>query len=234
VNCDFPAPVVNRIQVGHRIVNAIMGALSQALPERIPAASYGVTYIYALEAILDSGGRKIFFDFEVGGWGGEPARDGANGFSWGLHNVANVPIEVHEIDSPVTFVRSAFLPDSGGAGKHRGGLGLVREWRLDAPVGTLSATMNRARSQPYGLFGGEPGSFGRLTLIRKDGETIQLRGRIDRLVLKQGDRIRLETSGGGGFGAPSDRDPEAVRHDIRNGYVSPAAAREIYGVEVAA
>jgi N-methylhydantoinase B len=220
VNARSPAPVVNRMTIAHRIVNAVMGALAQALPRRIPAAYYGVSYVCMLEAERGDGARSIYFDSEVGGWGGEPARDGANAFSCGLHNIAAVPIEMLESTHPLLFTEYALRPDSGGEGRSRGGVGLVREWRLEAPAGRFAATFDRFTLAPYGLQGGGPGATGRLLLKRNDGTVAQLRSKVSDLDLARGDTIRIETSGGGGYGPPAERDPAAIAADLAHGYTT--------------
>jgi N-methylhydantoinase B len=229
VNAASPAPVVNRMTIAHRIVNAVMGALAQALPERIPAAYYGVSYVCMLESVLAGGERRIYFDSEVGGWGAAPHRDGANAFSCGLHNIAAVPIEMLEAVHPIQFTTYTLRADSAGAGRHRGGLGLIREWRLVASEGRFAATFDRFTIAPYGLRGGAQGATGRLWLVRADGTRIALRSKLSDLCLRAGDTIRIETSGGGGHGPPAARDPEAIAADIAEGYVTPEAAIAAYG-----
>jgi len=226
INARAPAPVVNRMTIAHRIVNVVMGALAQAMPERIPAAYYGVSYVCMLESVLPDGARRIYFDSEVGGWGAEPQRDGANAFSCGLHNISAVPIEMLESAHPILFTAYALRADSGGAGRYRGGLGLIREWRLNASEGRFAATFDRFILAPYGLHGGGDGATGRLLLTHPDGTTTALRSKLSDLVLHAGDTIRIETSGGGGYGAPADRDPAAIAADLANGYITlqPVAA----------
>ena len=205
VSCQSPAPVANRMAAGHRIVTTVLGALADAAPERVPAAYYGVSYVMALSApdpLIPSESR-VYFEIEVGGWGGHPEGDGADGFSCGFHNGANSPIEMCEILFPITFTEYAFIPDSGGAGLHRGGMGLAREWRLDADAGRVSGSFERFRHGPYGLAGGAPGSKGQFLHMRGD-ETRSLPGKISNVALMRGDRVRLETSGGGGWGTPGD------------------------------
>lgn len=229
VNARAPAPVVNRMTIAHRIVNTVMGALAQALPERIPAAYYGVSYVCMLESVQGDGSRRIYFDSEVGGWGGEPGRDGANAFSCGLHNIAAVPIEMLESTHPLVFGAYALRPDSGGAGRHRGGIGLVREWRLTAPEGRFAATFDRFTLAPYGLQGGREGATGRLLLTRSNGTQTELRSKLSDLLLHAGDTIRIETSGGGGHGPPAERDRAAIAADIAQGYTTLQAATDDYG-----
>jgi N-methylhydantoinase B len=219
VNARSPAPVANRMAVGHRVVNAVMGAFAQALPGEVPASYYGVSYAYALNCFNADGTRQVYFDLECGGWGGHPLADGANGFSCGFHNIANSPVEMIEHNYPVTFTEYALLPDSGGAGRRRGGLGLVREFRLDAPAGQFAANLDRFKIPPYGLDGGEPGRPGRLRVSR-DGQWLDLPSKVAAVALSCGDRIRLETAGGGGYGAPQERAARDVEADRREGYVS--------------
>jgi N-methylhydantoinase B len=219
VNARHPAPVANRIAVGHRLVNVLFGALHQAVPDRIPAAYYGVSYVCSLQTVALGGERRVLVEIEIGGGGAHPRADGANAYSCGMHNNANIPIEMIESETPLTIRRYGLRADSGGAGRHRGGLGLCREWRIDAEEAIFTANLERFRSRPYGLAGGLPAAPGRLTLIR-DGIETALRSKVGNLRLKRGDVIRLETSGGGGFGDPQERDPAAAELDLRLGYVA--------------
>lgn len=240
-NATEPAPVANRMAVGHRIVNTVLGAFSQALPREIPAAYYGVSYAYAMNARNEDGTRQVYFDLECGGWGAHPTSDGANGFSCGFHNIANSPVEMIEVSYPVTFMEYSLRADSGGAGRRRGGLGLVREFRLEAPTATFAANFDRFRVPPYGLAGGEPGARGRLTLLRSPasdrvdetaGVQESLPSKVAGITLIRGDRIRVETSGGGGHGVASQRDNDMVNADLEQGYISSTAASDHYGVLV--
>ena len=221
VNARHPAPVANRMAVGHRVVNAVMGAFAQAVPERVPASYYGVSYAYALSANNADGSRQVYFDLECGGWGGHPDGDGANGFSCGFHNISNTPIEMIENDYPLTFTQYGLVPNSGGEGKSRGGLGLVREFRLDAPEGTFAANLDRFKIAPYGLEGGEPGRVGQLIVRRAGSDTEEnLASKVAGLNMKTGDIIRLETAGGGGHGNPKDRSKSDISDDLLEGYTT--------------
>ena len=219
VNCAYPAPVVGRIVVGHRVANVIMGALSKAMPDRIPAAYYGVSYV--MTTAIGTGARtKVYLDTEVGGWGGEPGKDGANAFSAGLHNLSAIPIEMLEAVYPIRFRTYGLRPDSGGAGTYRGGLGLIREWRLEADSALFACAFDRTRSQPFGLHGGEPGSCTRVALVRGDGELVELGGKVVGVPVARGEGIRVETAGGGGFGPRAERTEELLSFDRREGYVT--------------
>jgi N-methylhydantoinase B len=222
VNAAAPAPVANRMATGHRVVNAVMGAFARALPDRVPASYYGVSYAYALNCVREDGSRQVYFDLECGGWGAHPQADGASAFSCGFHNIANSPVEMIEQTYPVTFTRYGLIPGSGGAGRFRGGLGLAREFRLDAPQGFFTANLDRFKVPPYGLAGGGPGRPGRLLLARAGrGEWTPLPSKTTALALSRGDRVRLETAGGGGHGDPAARSGEAVARDLEQGYVLP-------------
>jgi N-methylhydantoinase B len=219
VNARHPAPVANRITTTHRLATTILGALAQAVPERIPAAYYGASYVCSFQTIADDGVRAVLVEIEVGGGGGHPLGDGLHAHSHGMHNNANIPVEMVESELPLTITQYGLLPGTGGAGQYRGGLGLVREWRIDCAAAVFTANLERFKFQPYGLSGGGPGAPGRLLHVR-DGVEHALPSKIGNLRLKRGDRIRLETSGGGGFGLASARDATAVATDVARGYVT--------------
>ncbi len=218
VHATHPAPVANRIVVSHRLATTLLGALHQAAPDRIPAAYYGASYVCTFQTIGAAGERSVLVEIEVGGSGGHPAQDGLNGYSSGMHNNANIPIEMIESELPLTITAYELLPGSAGAGRYRGGTGLVREWRVDCPEAVFTANLERFKYQPYGLSGGQAGAPGRLWLLR-DGGREALPSKVANLRLRQGDVIRLETSGGGGFGDPAQRDAAAVAADRAAGYV---------------
>jgi N-methylhydantoinase B len=228
VNASAPAPVVHRIAIGHRLATVLFAALHQAVPERMPAAYYAVSYVVTFQTIDPEKGRKVLVEIEIGGCGGLPYSDGASAHSFGMHNNANIPMEMIESDMPLTFLGYGLLPDSGGAGRHRGGLGLWREWRIDCPTAQLSTNLDRFKFRPFGLDGGEPAATSALYLTR-DGVRQALPSKVMNLMVRKGDIVRLETSGGGGFGAARMRARELVERDVRLGYVSPAAAATTYG-----
>jgi N-methylhydantoinase B len=219
VNARHPAPVANRVVVTHRLATTLLGALHQAVPDRIPAAYYGVSYVCTFQTIGAAGERSVLVEIEVGGGGGHPQQDGLNGYSSGMHNNANIPIEMIESELPLTITRYELLPGTAGAGRFRGGLGLVREWRVDCAEAVFTANLERFKYQPYGLAGGLPASPGSLSLLR-DGAVTQLGSKVGNLRLRRGDVIRLETSGGGGFGPPAERPAADHARDLALGYVT--------------
>jgi N-methylhydantoinase B len=221
VNARHPAPVANRVAVTHRLATTLLGALHQAVPDRIPAAYYGTSYVCTFQTIGERGERHVLVEIEVGGGGAHPEQDGPNAYSCGMHNNSNIPVEMIESELPLTIARYELLPDTGGAGRYRGGLGLAREWRVDCPEAVFTANLERFKFRPYGLAGGLPGSSGRLFLIRA-GQRQALPSKVGNLRLQRGDIVRLETSGGGGFGDAAQRPAAAITDDREQGYVSAA------------
>lgn len=218
VHARHPAPVANRIATTHRLATTLLGALHGAVPDRVPAAYYGVSYVCTFQTIGEDDRRSVLVEIEVGGGGGHPAQDGLNGYSSGMHNNANIPVEMIESELPLSIVEYGILPNTAGAGRFRGGMGLVRAWRVDCPEAVFTANLERFKFRPYGLAGGEPGAAGRLVLLR-DGQTQSLGSKVGNLRLRRGDVIRLETSGGGGFGDKAERPEADVRMDLERGYI---------------
>jgi N-methylhydantoinase B len=217
VSARHPAPVAHRIAPCHVLLNVLFGALSQAIPDRMPAASYGVSYVCSFQTLARDGSRKVLVEIEVGGCGAHPKGDGASAHSFGMHNNASIPIEMIESDVPVTYMGYGLVANSGGEGRHRGGLGLTRSWRIDAESATFTAQMDRFRFRPFGLDGGGAGAPGQLMLVR-DGQEQPLNAKISNMRLQKGDIIRLVTSGGGGLGSASERSATARGADHAAGY----------------
>ena len=217
VNAQFPAPVSMRMLPGHKTATAVLRAFAQALPERIPASYYGTTFNHAVNIRHTDGRRQVYFDSELGGWGAHPQKDGPNGLSAGFHNGQNTPVEMIEALFPLRFTRYGLADGSGGAGRMRGGLGIVREWEFLAEAGLLNSAFDVFESQPYGLEGGAPGQPGSLSVTR-DGQTTALGAKTNGYPLRAGDIVRMQTPGGGGHGDPALRDPQAAEEDRLDGY----------------
>ncbi|MDB5416572.1 MAG: methylhydantoinase [Rubritepida sp.] len=216
VNARHPAPVAHRVAVTHRLLNAMNGALHQAVPELIPAAYYGNSYVTTFQTVAET--REVLVEIEIGGSGGHPIKDGVNAYASGMHNNSNIPIEMIEAQLPLTVMRYGLRDGSGGAGRYRGGLGLIREWRIDSPRCFFTSNMDRFDHAPYGLAGGGSAAPGALVL-RRDGVESPIPPKTDNLPLRQGDVVRLETSGGGGFGPAAERTPAASARDKAMGYL---------------
>ena len=219
ISARHPAPVAHRIAPCHVLLNVLFGALAQAIPDRIPAAYYACSYVCSSQTQAADGTRKVLVEIEVGGCGAHADGDGANAHSFGMHNNSAIPIEMIETDVPVTFMGYGLVPNSGGAGQHRGGLGLTRSWRIDAASATFTAQMDRFQFRPFGLRGGGPGAAGQLVLVR-NGQEQQLHSKVANMRLQNGDIIRLVTSGGGGFGPAFERLDIDNARDCALGYTS--------------
>ena len=169
----------------------------------------------------------------VGTWGARLTRDGLEGVSNPLANLGNQPVELLEADLPLRVERYGVVPDSGGAGRQRGGLAYVREYRVLARRATLTIRTDRRDHPPYGLEGGEPGAPSSNVVV-SDGVARELPTMpMEALTLEEGDTFTHVSAGGGGFGPPFERDPVAVLADVLDGKVSVATARDRYGVVIA-
>lgn len=222
VNPTEPAAVVGRNVLTHRIANVVTAALSAALPDRAVAAYYGNSNVYIFSQRGGQGRRKVLFEIEVGGWGASGRRDGHDCLSAGVHNLMNVPIELTEQEFPVRVVSYSLRPDSGGVGRYRGGLGVTRVVEVLEDC-EFSSQFDRVKFPPPGWAGGGPGATARIAVVR-DGREQELPGKVLAFPLVRGDRVILETQGGGGFGDPAARDRAAVEHDLVEGKVTLARA----------
>jgi len=205
VHCRYPAAVSSgNVETSQRIVDALFGALAKALPERIPAASYGT-----MNNVLVGGTRKdgqpfAYYETLGGGHGAGPGWDGTSGMQAHMTNTLNTPIEAFEHQFPMRVTRYGLRRGSGGRGQHRGGDGLVREIELLVPA-SVTVIAERRTIAPYGLAGGAPGQTGKN--VRVHGRT----GRAEAMPAKfqarfeAGDRLRVESPGGGGHGRPGAR-----------------------------
>ena len=209
------APVVGgNHETSQRVVDAIFKALAPALPERITAG--GPT----TSGLLLFGGRRdgrwyILYEVHGGGEGAAAHRDGGHAVRVHMSNVMNTPTEVVEAEYPIEVLRHELRVGSGGAGRHAGGLGLVRAYRVLGEA-TLTTMLERRVVPPWGIFGGADGLPFRITLERK-GQVREVKGK-ETLPLHPGDLVTIETSGGGAYGPPADRPPALTAHDHAEGY----------------
>jgi N-methylhydantoinase B len=228
LNPTRPAPVVGRNVFTHRVANITMAALGQALPARACAHHYGNSNVHILHAKNDDGSANVLFEIGIGGWGGRPGKDGPDGLSQGIHNLANNPIEMVEHEFPGIVINYSYIPDSGGPGRYRGGMGIERTMRVLVDC-EFSAQYDRIKFPAPGLLGGLPGRPGRL-LLERDGEApLELPGKVVGYRLVSGDVIRIQTQGGGGLGDPIERGRADVARDLTQGKVSRRAGETDYG-----
>ena len=203
VNATRPAAVAGgNVETSQRITDVILGALARALPDRIPAASQGTMNNVTLGGLDPRTGRRYaYYETIGGGMGARPGMDGISGVHTHMSNTRNTPVEAIEHYLPVRIVRYGLRRGSGGAGRYRGGDGIVREYEMltDTAVTVIS---ERRRTAPYGAQGGHDGQCGRNVAVRNGVEEV-LGGKVW-LNLEAGDRLRIESPGGGGFGPPSE------------------------------
>jgi N-methylhydantoinase B len=210
-------------------VEVIYKALAEAIPEQLPAASggdLGAVMVWGTHA--DSGRMFMEGCNEGVGWGGAAEHDGADGL---MHisetNVQNTPIEVLEQKAPIRIEHLEIRPDSAGAGRHRGGVGIRRDYRFLEDSKAL-ATVKKTKTDNWGIDGGRSGA--RNEVVLRPGTDAEESTGTFRDSFSAGERLSNRTGGGGGYGEPYERAPEAVREDVLDGYVSREAARETYGV----
>jgi N-methylhydantoinase B len=231
VNARPPSAVVGgNLEVSQRIVDALLGAFGSAVPEQSVAAGQGTMNSVTFGGTDRSGDPFAFYETVGGGAGGRAGADGMDGVHVHMSNTRNTPAEVLETAYPLRVRRYEYRPDSGGAGEYRGGLGLRREIEALTDDVSFSLLADRRRHRPYGIDGGEAGRTGVDRIRRADGEDVGIPGKSTH-DLDAGDVVCLRTPGGGGFGDPADRDPEAVARDLRLGVLSAAVARDAYGVD---
>ena len=198
VDAVYPAPVAGgNVETSQRIVDALLGALAQALPEHIPAASCGSMNNLAFGGNFE-GRDFVYYETIGGGMGGRPGAPGLSGLHTHMTNTLNTPIEALEQELPVVVERYSLRERSGGKGKFRGGDGLVRRFRFTAPA-KVSLLTERRKLAPYGLFGGEPGKRGQNIYFDRHGRKHLLPGKVT-LEVKAGEVIEIRTPGGGGYG----------------------------------
>jgi N-methylhydantoinase B len=232
VNADFPAPVVYaNHEMSHRVADMIMGALAAFMPEQVMACSQGTSAILTLGGVDPRTGRRyVSYETVKGGYGARPNKDGINVIASGISNTMNTPIEVLEMAFPVRVERYEIEPDSGGAGRYRGGCGARRVWRMLAGADATGALcMERMTSPPFGIMGGKPGAAAVVTLTTPDGATRHLPSK-GAFAAPAGSLVDMRTPGSGGFGPPAERDRAAIGRDLLDGYVSEAGAQRDYGV----
>jgi N-methylhydantoinase B len=228
VNPVPPAPSGARATAAMRIVDAVMGALGKAAPERgvaAPSHFCNATYGGMNKA---TGEAYIGYEMLLGGFGARPDKDGEDGLVASI-NCTNIPVEVQEATNPVLIERLEYITDSAGPGTYRGGTGIRRDVRL---LDDLSFTTigDRFKFPPWGLRGGGSGTPGSAMLVR-DGSTTALSSKIT-FEARRGDLFINSVSGAGGSGDPFEREPSAILQDVLDGFVSVESARRDYGVAV--
>ena len=230
VHGRMPAASSMRGVTGFRTVDVIFGALAQLLPDRVLAACEGGNSLVIIGGHrAGSGQRYVYYELVCGTWGARPDRDGNDGLGNPAIIASNIPVEEAECNYPIRIDRYGLVRDTGGSGKFRGGMAIERSWRLLQGDASLLIRSDRRDHRPYGLHGGHPGAPSISVLSSDDGLRQVLPPMISTSIT-QSQTIYHRQPGGGGFGDPLQRDPQAVAADVKNDRVSPEAARTEYGV----
>ena len=233
VNPLPPAPVGGRGTTCQRLADLLLGVMAQIVPDRVTACGHGTTTnnLHGYDPVR--GRSFICIDGIGGGMGGREGHDGMDGVQINTNNIPNLPTEIIESEYPLRVERHELVPDSGGAGRYRGGLATRKDVRMLADVDFI-AHADRHIFQPWGLDHGRPGALG--LHVRNPGRTDEalLPSKGGPLLFKSGDVLRAQTAGAGGFGDPARRDPDRLALDLADGKVTEAAARAAYPQELVA
>ena len=229
LNPDRPVAVRARTSACHRVTNAIMKALAPVVPDRVLTSGHDTTNAVGMGHV-GKDGHRVYMEVVGGGWGASKNADGADVVDSYVGNCSNVPVESLEQDYPFMRVEEYGLRrGSAGAGKHRGGLGVRRAYRILEDEVMFNCYSDRFRIAPWGLFGGRPGAPSRFFVERR-GEVLHLGSKVN-FALQKGDRLIIETAGPGGYGDPRERERAAVARDLAMEFITESEARDVYGFE---
>jgi N-methylhydantoinase B len=229
LNAVFPAPVAGRAHTCQRVVDVIIGALAQALPNEVVGAANGANTTAVFAGRDPHIGRDyVYIETLGGGFGGRATRDGTDGVQVHITNTSNLPVEAIEMEYPLQVDAYELIPDSGGPGRHRGGLGLRRKIRPVAHDCRFNGAGERFRRTPWGIFGAGDGAPGRFVKIDADGRASALPAKVNDVTVRAGECILVETPGAGGYGPAGERTREAIERDLRLGKFTPAFVRRHY------
>ena len=229
-NAVLPAATAARGLTGFRMVDCCFGALAIMLPGKVFAASEGGNTGITIGGYYADRTPFIYVDFLCSAWGGRPWADGLDGNTHLFANLSLQSAEVCELEQPIEILACEFIQDVMGAGKYRGGASIRRDYRLLEEEAVLQIRSDRRAFRAYGLYGGRPGKPS-WNIINPHGENQVVPAKVT-MTIKRGDVYRHEQPGPGGWGDPLEREPRRVLQDVRNEFVSLAAAREDYAVVV--
>ena len=232
VNAVHPAAVAARANTSQRVVDVLIGALAQALPEQAVGAANGAN-VTAVFFGHDPRHDRTYLYLETlgGGFGGRFTKDGKDGVQVHITNTSNLPVEAIEAEYPLMVESYGLIPDSGGAGKYRGGMGIRRVVRPIGHEAVFSGMGERFAHQPWGIFGGQPGGTGRFSIQGPSHNDETLPDKPNHVPFGPDDTVVIETPGAGGYGDPAERDAEAVAADYRDEKFSAEYLRKYYGFE---
>ncbi len=218
-----PKPVGGYTETILRVIDVVFAAVAKAAPQLVNGCAYGTINALSLAGYRKDGRRWVMFSFFGGGLGGSPESDGLNHGNAPISTATIPPAEILEAAYPVMFTQWALRPDSGGAGRHRGGLGAIYELELLEESADVFLFGERGRYAPPGVVGGGPAARNRF--VCPDGSEPPMASKMVGLKITRGERLRLETPGGGGYGPAAERSPALVERDLALGYTTKGGAR---------
>ena len=232
--CDAepPASMIGFGEVTYRVMDATLAALAPALGAKAVASGSGSTGTVVVSGRMRRPNGDHYFttlELSSGAHGARSFADGHNAMRCGAGNAGNVPIEADELTNPLLFESFEIAPDTGGPGRFRGGNGFVRSFRVLVDNARMCICADRHVTPPPGILGGRPGMPARYVLDPGTDREQILPSKTGYITLSKGTLVHLQSAGGGGYGNPSERAPERMRADMRDGYVTPAGAKT-YGV----
>jgi N-methylhydantoinase B len=231
VNPEKPAPLSGRFHTLERIATTIVTAFNGARgAEAVGAGHAHLTSFSTSGRDPETGEPFVLFEYHGGGWGGTSRCDGLDATFGLMANSFDNPIEAIELEYPLRIEQYQLIAESGGAGRFRGGLGIRKEIRYLHGEGYFTNRSDAQKFPAAGVLGGRPGRPSRHALLRADGRRDELPSKATNLSIAAGDLMVLESAGGGGYGLPFERAPEAVLDDVLDGKIDAETARSVYGV----
>ena len=230
VNPSYPAPVRARMEAAYRCFNAVLKALAHVAPDKVIAGGNDSTLVTSI-AHQQNGKYRVYLEVYGGGFGASAHHNGCDAVDSPLSNCTNTPVEATDMDfRHFRIIGYGLIPDSCGHGKQRGGLGFFRRFEILENDVNFAIYADRFTLSPYGLFGGTDAQTGRGEVLRNN-QVIPIKSK-DGMTLQKGDILTIYTAGGGGYGLPSERSVQDIKHDLEQGYLTAPAVKASYGLAI--
>lgn len=229
VNAEYPSPVVYaNTEMSHRVCDMLFGAAAQFWPDNVMACSQGTSGVVTFGGTDPRTGRAyVSYEVVKGGLGARPNKEGINAICAGIANTMNTPVEIVELSFPLRVARYELVDDSGGPGRFRGGLGVRRAWTVLGAPSHATVCFERTVAPPFGVCGGKAAPPAEVKLVLPDGTERRLNSK-QSFIAPPGASVEVVAPGGGGYGPPAERATEAIRADLREGYVTPGRLERDY------